>query len=62
MTMAHFRLMVGEPWDFSGPDGKNRVDVAIAGFVKGPDQPNWQGTHLLLKVLRSFSFRGDRHR
>lgn len=57
--VARFRLMVGEPWDFAGPDGENRVDVTVAGVVEGPEKPNWQKTHLLLTVLSPFSFHGE---
>lgn len=52
-------LLVSEPWDFDAADGSGRVAVEVAGIVRGPDQPNWQGHYILLRVLRPFVFEGE---
>jgi hypothetical protein len=57
--MRRFELSVGEPWDFNGPDGQNRIEVGFVGLVEGPDKPNWQGQYALLEVLRPFTWGGE---
>jgi hypothetical protein len=58
--MQRFQLSVGEPWNFEGPDGPNRVVVDLVGFVGGPSLPNWQDRYLLLKVVAPFTHKGER--
>ena len=53
--MQRFEISVGEPWDFEGPDGPNRIVVDFAGIVNGPSLPNWQTRYLLLKVVVPFT-------
>ena len=52
-------LSVGEPWDFSSPDGPNRVVVGIEGIVEGPNLENWQGKYLKLSVKSPFDWNGE---
>ena len=59
MSEARLELSVGEPWDFTGPDGANRVLVTLVGFVPGPDAPNWKKEYALLKVARPFEWEGE---
>ncbi len=58
--MQRYELFVGEPWDFEGPDGQNRVIVDSLGIVAGPNLENWQGNYLLLRVATPFEFKGER--
>jgi hypothetical protein len=58
--MQRYELSVGEPWDFEGPDGQNRVIVDSLGTVTGPDLENWQSNYLLLRVATPFQFKGER--
>ena len=57
--MRKFSLSVGEPWDFEGPDGQNKVELELLGEVDGPIAENWATSYLLLKVIRPFSFNGE---
>ena len=57
--MPRYELLVGEPWDFSGPDGGNRIELAYLGRVEGPDEENWDSAYLLFQVLHPFDFSGD---
>lgn len=57
--MQRFTLSVGEPWNFEGSDGPNRVVVDLVGFVGGPSLPNWQDRYLLLTVLAPFTHKGE---
>lgn len=56
---THFDLAVGEPWDFDGPDGSNRIMVDCIGRVKGPQENNWSGKYLLLTVRTPFVFMNE---
>lgn len=58
-AMPRFELSVGEPWNFVGPDGANRIVVDFAGFVAGPKKPNWQSRYALLTVVAPFEFLGE---
>jgi len=60
MSETWLELSIGEPWDFQGPDGANRVLVTFEGLVHGPDVPNWQSEYALLKVERPFTWRDER--
>ena len=57
--MRQYEISVGEPWDFEGADGSNRVLVEGVGFVSGPKEPHWQPSCLLLRVQRPFTYGGD---
>ncbi len=57
--MPRYQISVGEPWDFEGPDGANRVVVEGIGVAPGPNAPNWQPTYLLLRVEQPFMYRGE---
>lgn len=57
--MPHYEISVGEPWDFEGPDGPNRVVVESVRVVSGPNEANWQPSYLLLRVERPFTYRGE---
>jgi hypothetical protein len=59
-TAPRYRLSVGEPWDFAGPDGPNQAWVVLLGKVQGPRLPYWQHTYLLLRVEQPFEL--DRER
>jgi hypothetical protein len=52
--MPRYMLSVGEPLDFEGPDGENRIIVESCGVVDGPELRNWQDRYVLLKVLTPF--------
>ena len=58
--MQRYEFSVGEPWDFEGPDGQNRVVVDACGTVPGPDHKNWAPEYLLLSVTSPFEFEGER--
>lgn len=57
--MARYEISVGEPWDFEGPDGPNRVLVEGISIVSGPNEPYWQPSYLLLRVQHPFTYRGE---
>jgi hypothetical protein len=57
--MRAFDLSVGEPWDFVGPDGENRIEVEFVGLVAGPDRRNRQALYARLRVLRPFMWEGE---
>lgn len=57
--MQLFELSVGEPWNFVGPDGPNRIVAEFVGFVRGPSLPNWQDRYLLLRVAAPFVHDGE---
>jgi hypothetical protein len=54
-----YEISVGEPWDFKGPDGPNRILAKAEGTVTGPDRPNWQGEYLLLRVKIPFKMNDE---
>ena len=56
--MTRYELGVGEPWDFEGPDGANRILVDFGGFISGPNLPGW-GYFMLLKVVTPFQYNND---
>jgi hypothetical protein len=58
MMSHHYEISVGEPWDFEGPDGSNRILAKAEGIVTGPDRPTWQGEYLLLRVKIPFKMNG----
>ncbi|PKN25735.1 MAG: hypothetical protein CVU65_07840 [Deltaproteobacteria bacterium HGW-Deltaproteobacteria-22] len=58
-AVGHYILSVGEPWNFEGPDGHNRIRVKLAGVVSGPGKPNWDSRYLLLSVVNPFEMNGD---
>ncbi len=51
--MTRYELLVGEPWNFEGPDGPNRLLVDSDGFM--PSQ-NGAEEYLLLKVVTPFRY------
>ncbi len=53
-----FILLVGEPWDFEGPDGPNRIHVILNAEVAGPAVENWSASYLLFEVRAPFTFEG----
>ena len=57
--MRQFILSVGEPWDFEGPDGQNRILVDVQGVVEGPKEKNWAPRYLLLHVKNPFDMDGE---
>lgn len=57
---CRYRLSVGEPWDFAGPDGTNQAWVVLLGEVEGPKLSNWQSSYLLLQVEHPFELGGER--
>jgi hypothetical protein len=57
--MRQLALSVDEPWNFRGPDGTNRLEVEFAGFVSGPNKPQWQSRYALLNVQRPFTLSGE---
>jgi hypothetical protein len=57
--VPRYDLIVGEPWDFSGPDGENRVELAYLGRVEGSSEKNWDSEYLLFQVLHPFEFSGN---
>jgi hypothetical protein len=62
IQVPRYEISVGEPWDFEGPDGPNRVVVEGAGFVTGPEEPNWSPAYLLLRVVQPFTHQGEQVR
>src|SRR5262245_12735547 len=59
MRTPLYEISVGEPWDFEGRNGSNRLVVEEIGVVPGPSAPNWQPVYLLLRVQHPFTFRGE---
>ena len=57
--MPRFELIVGEPWNFKGPDGENRIFLDLIGKVEGPDEKNWTDNYLLFKVSTPFKHKGE---
>jgi hypothetical protein len=57
--MTTYELSIGDPWDFSGPDGPNRILGEELGIVHGPNLPNWKGQFLLLRVPHPFDIDGE---
>ena len=57
--MPRFELIVGEPWDFENPDGRNRICLDLIGKVEGPDEKNWTDSYLLFAVLTPFEYKGE---
>jgi hypothetical protein len=53
-------ISVGEPWDFEGNDGPNRLLVDHEGWVEGPQEENRQSRFLLLRVVHPFEHRSER--
>jgi hypothetical protein len=53
-------ISVGEPWDFEGNDGPNRLVVDHVGEVPGPGLRNWASRYLLLRVVSPFDYRSER--
>jgi hypothetical protein len=58
MMSHHYEISVGEPWDFEGPDGSNRILAKAEGIVTGKDRPAWQGGYLLMRVKTPFKMNG----
>jgi hypothetical protein len=54
--MSRYELLVGEPWNFEGPDGQNRVLVDFGGMIPGPNVPNWADEYILLKAVTPFQY------
>ena len=54
-----YEISVGEPWDFEGPDGPNKIIVTGKGLVSGPDQVNWAKEYFLLSVRNPFKMDGE---
>ena len=48
--MTRYELLVGEPWNFKGPDGPNRLLVEFGEIISGPENSSW----ILLKVATPF--------
>jgi len=57
--MATYELSIGDPWDFSGPDGPNRILVEDLGIVQGPYLPNWQKEDVLFWVIHPFQIQDE---
>ena len=49
--MTRYELLVGEPWDFEGPDGPNRLLVDFGGFTPGLNRAD---EFILLKAVMPF--------
>jgi hypothetical protein len=60
MMIDYYEISVGEPWNFEGPDGPNRILAKAEGIVTGPKRPTWQGQYLLLRVKTPFKMNGKR--
>ena len=58
MTSNLYEIFVGEPWDFEGPDGPNRILAKAEGIVTGPEREHWEGEYLLLRVKTPFKMNG----
>jgi hypothetical protein len=54
-----YEISVGEPWDFDGPDGPNKIIAVGEGIVSGPNQLNWGKEYFLLKVRTPFKMDGE---
>jgi hypothetical protein len=50
----NYELLVGEPWDFEGPDGKNKILVSSVGVIHVTDNKNYDEESYLLKVIHPF--------
>ena len=59
MSDARFLLSVGEPWNFTGPDGDNCILVSASGLVFGPAGASSSQPHLLLSVDLPFELGGE---
>jgi hypothetical protein len=58
--MRQFTVLVGEPWDFEGPDGPSRLVTTHRGQVNGPNAKNWGTRFILLEVAHPFDLDGER--
>lgn len=58
--MQIYELWIGDPWDFEGPDGQNRILAEGVGVVRGPNLPNWQKEDFLLRVINPFEVDGEK--
>jgi hypothetical protein len=52
--MTRYEILVGEPWDFNGPDGQNRVLVDFVEILINPFASNAANLYILLKVVNTF--------
>jgi hypothetical protein len=50
----NYEIMVGEPWDFQGSDGDNKILVSGIGIVHVIDHENHEWESYLLQVLHPF--------
>jgi hypothetical protein len=57
--MTQFELLFGEPWNFKGPDGQNRVLADFVGIIPGPNIPNWADEYILLKAITPFQHNNE---
>ena len=55
--MSRYELLVGEPWDFEGPDGPNRLLVDFGGVIPSEDRA---GECILLKAVTPFIHNNER--
>lgn len=57
--MTQYEILVGEPWDFKGPDGPNRVLVNYVALVTILDPAREDESYLLVKVVTPFHFQSE---
>ena len=57
MTELQYRL--GVAGGAHGPGDFPEVTVIASGYVRGPDEPNWQHDFLLLRCVPPFRYAGD---
>jgi hypothetical protein len=57
--MKRFELLVGEPWDFKGPDGPNRVLADLVGIVSSSSASGEETRYILLAVVSPFEYQGE---
>ena len=56
----NYELIVGEPWDFEGPDGRGRILVSGLGMVYVIDNENRETESFLVQVIHPFVMEGQK--
>lgn len=55
--MNKHKIQISEPWDFSGPDGTNVIEVTGIRIITGPNKPNWASRYYLVHVDKPFKIK-----
>ena len=58
-NMTRYEMLVGEPWNFEGPDGPNRVLVDFVRKMTISNSRDEEKSNILLKVVTPFQDHGE---